>query len=175
MKHLSSKILVLALSIFPVVASAAPPAAIIPPKPPGAFDDLPSVITRLYNFGIVVASIVFVVLFLVGGLQYLGSAGNEQATGKAKKLLIDAVIGLIIVLAAWAGGNFVLNQLGVNVDTSTTTSSTPAPSQKSTTGGGLRGWFNRITGGGTSPAPSTSTSSQPSASSSATSSSAPQP
>lgn len=161
MKHLGSKIIALILSTIPVVALAATPAAIIPPKPAGAFDDLPGAITRLYNFGIVVASIIFVVLFLVGGLQYLGSAGNEQATGKAKRLLVDAVIGLIIVLAAWAGGNFILSQLGVNLSGTGSTTPTSAPTQTTGTSGGWFDWLGDLFGGGATPAPSTSASSAP--------------
>jgi len=88
------------------------------PKGVTGFDTLPETITTLFNFVIILASVIFVVLFLVGGIQYLTAAGNEEATGKAKRLLVDAIIGLVIVLAAWAIGNFILNQLGVSVNTS---------------------------------------------------------
>jgi len=63
-----------------------------------------------FAFGAVGA--VFVILFLVGGVQYLTSAGNEESATKAKKLLTDAVIGLVIVLASWAVANWILNGLG---------------------------------------------------------------
>lgn len=76
--------------------------------------DLGDWIGKIFNFVIVIAGIIFVVLFLVGGIQYLTSAGNEEASGKAKKLLVDAIIGLVIVLVAYAAGKFVLDQLGAN-------------------------------------------------------------
>ena len=63
-----------------------------------------------FAFGAVGA--IFVILFLVGGVQYLTSAGNEEASTKAKKLLTDAMIGLVIVLASWAVANWILNGLG---------------------------------------------------------------
>jgi len=62
---------------------------------------------------IVAAGAIFVILLLVGGIQYLTGSGNEEATGKAKKMMIDAVIGLIIVLAAWAIGQWVLGRFGL--------------------------------------------------------------
>lgn len=82
------------------------------------FSNLSTSINTIFNFVIVLAAIIFVIFFLVGGIQYLTAAGNEEATGKAKRLLVDAIIGLVIVLAAWAVGNFILDRLGVSVSTS---------------------------------------------------------
>jgi phosphatidylglycerophosphatase A len=61
-----------------------------------------------------VAVILFVILLVVGGIQYLGSFGNEESTTKAKKLIIDAVVGLFIVLAAFGIASFIFGQLGVS-------------------------------------------------------------
>jgi len=84
----------------------------------GAFGDkfrrLETALPAIFDIVIVASGIIFVILFLVGGIQYLFSAGNEEATGKAKKLLVDAIIGLIIVLAAWAIGTWILANLGVS-------------------------------------------------------------
>ena len=60
------------------------------------------------------AGVVFIILLIVGGFQYLTGAGNEEATGKAKKLMIDAVIGLIITLIAYAAGYWILGKLGLH-------------------------------------------------------------
>jgi TRAP-type C4-dicarboxylate transport system permease small subunit len=39
--------------------------------------------------------------FLVfGGFEYVTSAGNDQAVGKAKKVIIYAAVGIIIILLA---------------------------------------------------------------------------
>lgn len=40
------------------------------------------------------------------------AAGNEEQVGKAKKLLTAAIIGLIIVLSAYAISYFVISKLG---------------------------------------------------------------
>jgi len=47
-------------------------------------------------------------MLLVGGIMYLSGAGNEDQTGKAKKIMIDAVIGLFIVMSVYAISSFVI-------------------------------------------------------------------
>jgi small-conductance mechanosensitive channel len=78
-------------------------------------EDLPDVIYKFFGWAISLAGIVFVVMFLVGGIQYLTSAGNEEASTKAKKLLVDAVIGIVIVAIAYVAGTWLLQQIGVDV------------------------------------------------------------
>lgn len=86
--------------------------SVIPGLPPG-FQNIPSVIATIFNFVIIVAGTIFIILFLIGGVQYLTSAGNEEGTTKAKRLLVDAIVGLILTLAAWAIGIFILRQVGL--------------------------------------------------------------
>ncbi len=71
---------------------------------------------KILPFAFGAAGVAFVILFIVGGLQYLTSAGNEEASTKAKKLLLDAVIGIVIVVSAWAIANWVLSGLGGYAD-----------------------------------------------------------
>jgi len=78
------------------------------------------VIQTVFNIVITISQVVFVILFLIAGIMYLTSAGAEEQTTKAKKLMIDAVIGIIIVLASWAIGNWVIKQLtGQSIETGT--------------------------------------------------------
>ncbi|TSC93632.1 MAG: Uncharacterized protein CEN91_169 [Candidatus Berkelbacteria bacterium Licking1014_85] len=85
------------------------------PTIPGKFGTLPSLIGFVFEFIIGISGAIFVILLLVGGIQYLTGAGNDEQTGKAKKLMIDSIIGLVIVLAAWAIGTFVLDKFGYNI------------------------------------------------------------
>lgn len=79
----------------------------------GGFTNISDAISSIFNIAITVAGVIFVLLFLIGGIQYLAAAGNEDNTNKAKKLLIDAVVGLVIVVVAWAVGTYVLSLLGI--------------------------------------------------------------
>ncbi len=54
-------------------------------------------------------SIIFVVLILYGGYLYLTSAGAEEKIKKAKQVLVSAIIGLAIIILAYAIAQFVLN------------------------------------------------------------------
>lgn len=107
------------LSVALFLATATPALAQLDVQPgvPGGFSDLNNTIRTIFRFVILLASIVFVILFLIGGVQYLTAAGNDEQTGKAKKLLVDAIIGLVIVLAAWAIGNFIIGKLVGQVNT----------------------------------------------------------
>jgi hypothetical protein len=60
-----------------------------------------------------VAGAIFVIMIIVGGLQYLTAAGNEEASGKAKKIITYAVIGIAITVGAWAISEFILTGIGV--------------------------------------------------------------
>ncbi|NUM25911.1 MAG: hypothetical protein HUU49_04865 [Candidatus Buchananbacteria bacterium] len=55
--------------------------------------------------------VIFVVLIIYAGFMWMTSAGNEDKISKAKKIMASAIIGLAIVLAAYAITYFVLDQL----------------------------------------------------------------
>ena len=50
--------------------------------------------------------VIFMVLIIFGGLTWMTAGGNENQVQKAQKLITQAVVGLIIVLAAYAITNF---------------------------------------------------------------------
>jgi len=63
----------------------------------------------------------FLILTIYGGLTWMTAAGNEDKISKARSTVIHAVIGLIIVLAAYLLTNFVIFQLSDNLTTGGTT------------------------------------------------------
>lgn len=46
--------------------------------------------------------VIFLILMIYAGIMWMTAAGNDQQVTKAKDLMINAVIGLIIVFAAYA-------------------------------------------------------------------------
>ena len=46
--------------------------------------------------------VIFLVLMIYSGIMWMTAAGNDQQVSKAKDLMINAIIGLIIVFAAYA-------------------------------------------------------------------------
>ncbi|MCF6276965.1 MAG: pilin [Candidatus Magasanikbacteria bacterium] len=55
--------------------------------------------------------IVFVILIIYSGFLWMTSAGNEEKVGKAKKILMSSIIGLFIILSAYAITTFVFEAL----------------------------------------------------------------
>jgi hypothetical protein len=96
------------------------------PEPDVKHKDIDDIVRTIYNTTITISGILFIILFLVGGIMYLTSGGSEENSGRARKLIIDAVIGLVIVLAAWAVSDWILSLLkGSGGDLSTPTTNQP--------------------------------------------------
>jgi hypothetical protein len=56
--------------------------------------------------------VVAVLVILYGGFMWMTAAGNEEKVGKAKKLIIAGIIGLVVIFAAFAIATFVISNLG---------------------------------------------------------------
>jgi TRAP-type C4-dicarboxylate transport system permease small subunit len=59
-------------------------------------------LNNVINIILSLLGIVFVILMIYGGITYMLARGNEEQTKKAKSLITQAIIGLFIVLAAYA-------------------------------------------------------------------------
>jgi hypothetical protein len=55
--------------------------------------------------------IIAVVIILLGGFKWMTAGGNEDKVGEAKKLITAGIIGLVIILCAFAIATFVMNSL----------------------------------------------------------------
>ncbi|MFA5131610.1 MAG: pilin [Patescibacteria group bacterium] len=73
--------------------------------------DLRTIIGRLINVVLGLLGSIFVILVIYAGFRYMTAAGNQDQTKKAVAQIRDAVIGLIIVLAAWAITTFIFRAL----------------------------------------------------------------
>ena len=74
--------------------------------------DLKDTVINIINWVLGLLGIIAVIMILYGGFMWLTAGGNEDKVGSAKKIISAAVIGLIIVLLAWAIVNFVLRTAG---------------------------------------------------------------
>ena len=68
----------------------------------------------------------FLLLVIYGGITWMTAAGNEEKITKARNTVVHAVIGLIIVLAAYLLTNFVIFNLSDNLTTGGTTAAPAA-------------------------------------------------
>jgi hypothetical protein len=54
---------------------------------------------------------IFLILMIYAGILWMTAAGNDQQISKAKSLMINATIGMVIVFAAYAITTFLGGQL----------------------------------------------------------------
>jgi hypothetical protein len=73
--------------------------------------DLMSTISAVINVIIGIIGLVAVIVIILGGFQYMTSAGDSTKVKKAKDTILYGVIGLVISLLAYAIVNFVLGAL----------------------------------------------------------------
>lgn len=92
------------------LSAAAPPAL----QASGTGEKIPTKIGAIIGNVLAFVGVLFFALVIYGGLLWMTAGGNEQQVGKAKTLIIDATIGLIIVLSAYA----ITSYLGTTLTTS---------------------------------------------------------
>jgi Cys-rich repeat protein len=97
------------------------------PGAPGSFakiDTLGQLIKTVLQYLLYLAGAIAVIFIVVGGYQYITAAGNEESAEKGKKTLINALIGLIAIVMAFAIVQIVTNTL-TNGQTGTGGNSNP--------------------------------------------------
>ncbi len=70
--------------------------------------DIRETIASIINVAMGLLGIVAVVIILLGGFKWMTAAGADEKVKEAKKLLTAGVIGLVIILTAYAIANFVV-------------------------------------------------------------------
>lgn len=63
------------------------------------------------NAALGIAGVVAVAFIIYAGVTFTTSAGDPTKVGRARKMLLYSIVGLIIVLLAFAIVNFVLNDM----------------------------------------------------------------
>jgi hypothetical protein len=73
--------------------------------------DLRQTIAGIINVVMGFLGIVAVVIILIGGFIWMTAGGNEEKVKKAKALIFQGIIGLVIILASYAIATFVISSL----------------------------------------------------------------
>jgi len=73
------------------------------PKPTGfAFDNIGKLISNAVALGLIIAALLVFVYLVFGGIQWITSGGDKAGVESARNRITAALIGLVIVAAAWA-------------------------------------------------------------------------
>ncbi|MEA3463467.1 MAG: pilin [Patescibacteria group bacterium] len=63
---------------------------------------LPEIIGKVISIILAFLGVLFLILMIYGGYIWMMARGNEQEVEKAKNIIKNALIGLVVVLSAWA-------------------------------------------------------------------------
>lgn len=88
--------------------------------PGGQFTGLNSItiagiISAIIILVLIVAALIFFFMLVWGGIRYITSGGDKGQTEAARNQITAALIGLVIVFAAWAIINLVNLFFGINI------------------------------------------------------------
>ena len=72
---------------------------------------LAGLMLQIINYLLIFAGIIAVIALIIGGYWYITAAGNEEQAEKGRKALLNAIIGLVIILLAYAIVNIVIKTL----------------------------------------------------------------
>ena len=73
--------------------------------------DVRQTAARIINVALGFLGILSVIIVLLGGFKYMLSGGSTEKTDEARKLIVSGIIGLAIILSAWAITSFVISRL----------------------------------------------------------------
>ena len=76
---------------------------------------VPAIVSGLIKMALVVTAIVFFFILVVGGIKWIASGGDKAQTESARNQITAALVGLVIVFAAWAIIALIQTFFGINI------------------------------------------------------------
>lgn len=74
----------------------------------GCQGGLRGIVLSIVNFFLGFLGLLAVIMVIYGGFLYVSSAGNEENVNKAKKILLYAVLGIVVIIVSFALINTIL-------------------------------------------------------------------
>lgn len=114
----------------PVIMLATPAAAMAQAIVPTQLTENPNivnVVSGLIRVFLLIAFVIAFIMLLVGGLRWIMAGGDEKAVEKARNTITAALIGLVIILVAYALIRIVEVVFRVTIITGTTSVPTLTP------------------------------------------------
>lgn len=78
----------------------------------GLSENLSTSVSSIIIGALSLVGTIFLVLTIYAGILWMTASGNEEKVTKAKNIIVAAVIGLVITMAAYAITSFVTGRLG---------------------------------------------------------------
>jgi amino acid transporter len=103
-KQITAAVVLVALAM-PVLAMA----QILPATAPGGLpttvfgtsDRVSTILLRIVEIALSLAGLIAILFLIIGGFRYVTAAGNEEAAESAKKTILNAIIGIIVIILSF--------------------------------------------------------------------------
>ena len=73
--------------------------------------NITELLLRIINILLAIAGLVAVVFLIIGGFRYITAGGNEEAAEAGKKTIINAIIGIVVIILSFVIVRVVSNAL----------------------------------------------------------------
>jgi hypothetical protein len=92
----------------------------ISPQSGGSFDKLTNLtvsgmISGAISLVLIAVALIFFFILVIGGLRWITSGGDEKKVAAARAQITNALIGLVIVFAAWAIMKLIGSVFGIDI------------------------------------------------------------
>lgn len=77
----------------------------------GKEGNVKNIIASIINIALGFLGVIAVIIILFAGFKWMTASGNEEQVASARKMLVQAITGLVIVFLAWIIANFIIDQL----------------------------------------------------------------
>lgn len=82
----------------------------------GGQGSIRALVLLIINFALGFLGLLAVIMIIFGGFLYVSSGGEQEKVDKAKKILLYAVVGIVIIIISFALVNTLLGGLGSGTD-----------------------------------------------------------
>ena|SRR3989344_2648957 len=99
--HIVTLIALVVLVAAPMVAGAQ--FRVPDPGSTGLPDDssVSGFVLKIINIALAIAGLIAVLFLIIGGFRYITSAGNEEVAENAKKIILNAIIGIVVIILSF--------------------------------------------------------------------------
>ena len=102
--------------MWPLIENVYAQASINIPQPTNVkIGNIGTLISALVGLLLIISALVALFFLILGGIQWITSGGDKAGMEAARNKITHAIVGLIIVVAAWAVMILVQNFLGVTI------------------------------------------------------------
>jgi len=82
----------------------------------GKETSLPQLIGNIIDYVLGFVGVILLVMVIYSGFLWMTSGGNDEQVEKSRNYLVNAVIGLIIVLASYAIVNYIIEEFVISLE-----------------------------------------------------------